>query len=143
MGCNKSIRWVGYFRKYNKKSPFESFFNIEVDELKEGKSIYKISTNEKHTNRYEYVHGGTLSSLCDVAMGAACITLGKKIVTIDMSVSYLKPTPKGAVLTVIGEVVSRGSTIIHTEGKIFDEEGQLLVKSHGAYYIKGDFEIKE
>lgn len=136
-------RLIKYFKEYNKNSPFESFFNLEIDELQEGKSIYKIQTSKKHTNRYEYVHGGTLSSICDVAMGAACITLGKKVVTIDMNISYLKPTPNNTILTAIGEVVSRGNTIIHTSGKILDEEGQLLVRSQGTYYITGDFEIED
>ena len=32
------------------------------------------------------VHGGTLASICDIAMGTACITMGNGVVTIDMSV---------------------------------------------------------
>lgn len=136
-------RLFEYYKKYNKTSIFEGFFNITIHEVEEGKSIHKIQTTENHANRQGYVHGGALSTICDMAMGTACMTVGKKVVTVDMTISYLKPTHIDRRLTAVGKVVSQGSTIVHTTGEIFDEEGQLLVRSQGTYYITGDFKIED
>lgn len=72
-------------------------------------------------------------------MGTSCITLGKRVVTIDMNVSYIKSAPKGSTLSAIGQVISHGKTIMRTVGEIFDEQGQLLVRSQASYYVTGDF----
>lgn len=58
--------------------------------MSEGKAIYKTKIIDKHFNLYGYVHGGTLASIADAVMGISCVTLGKRIVTIDMSISYIK-----------------------------------------------------
>jgi acyl-CoA thioesterase len=56
-----------------------------------------------------------------------------------MNISYIKSAPKGSTLTATGEVISRGKTIMRAVGEIFDEQGQLLVRSQASYYVTGDF----
>lgn len=134
------LSWLhGYYKETNQTLILENFLELQLDDLQEGKSIYKTKTSEKHCNMYGTVHGGTLASICDIAMGTSCITLGKRVVTIDMSVSYIKSAPKGSTLSAIGKVINHGKTIMHTVGEIFDEQGQLLVSSQASYYVTGDF----
>jgi acyl-CoA thioesterase len=98
-----------------------------------------MKTTEKHSNIYGTVHGGTLASFSDIAMGTSCLTLGRKVVTIDMNISYIKSAPAGSTLTAIGEVISNGNTIMRVAGEIFDEHHQLLVRSQASYFVTGDF----
>ncbi|KUK52867.1 MAG: Thioesterase superfamily protein [Desulfotomaculum sp. 46_296] len=67
------------------------------------------------------------------------LTLGKSIVTIDLNISYIRNSPKGSVLTAVGQLISSGNSIIRTEGKVFDEQQRLLVVSHASYFITGNF----
>jgi acyl-CoA thioesterase len=72
-------------------------------------------------------------------MGISCVTMGKRVVTIDMSISYIKGAPVGSTITAIGRVISSGKTIMRTVGEIFNEQ-QLLVRSQASYFVTGTFD---
>jgi len=134
------LLWVSNYLKELYQTPiFENFLGLQVVEIAEGKISYRTRTIDKHSNMYGFVHGGTFSSISDVAMGVSCITLGKRVVTIDMNISYIKNVPTGSTLTAVGEVISNGRTIMRAVGKIFDEQQQLLISSQASYFITGDF----
>lgn len=133
------LDWLQNYLKDTYKTPIlENFLGLEVTELKEGKVIYTLKIIDKHCNMYGFVHGGTLASISDVAMGVSCITLGKRVVTIDMNISYIRNTPVGSTLTAIGEVISNGRTIMRASGEIYNGE-QLLIKSQASYFVTGEF----
>ena len=137
---DKHLSWLREYYKEIYQTPIlENFLGLEVVELAEGKSIFSAKTAEKHSNIYGAVHGGTLASISDIAMGGSCLTLGKRVVTIDMNVSYIKSAPAGSKLTAIGEVISNGKTIMRASCEIYDEQNQLLVRSQASYFVTGDF----
>lgn len=134
------LSWLHRYLEETYQTPIlENFLNLEIDELAEGKVVYRTKIIDRHCNLYGFVHGGTLASISDIAMGVSCVTFGKRVVTIDMSISYIKNTPVGSTLTAIGEVISNGKTIMRASGQIFNEEQQLLVRSQASYFITGDF----
>ena len=133
------LSWVReYFNKIYQTPILENFLELQIVELEEGEIIYRTTITDKHCNIYGFIHGGTLASISDVAMGVACITLGKRVVTIDMNISYIKNAPAGSTLTAIGKVISNGRTIMRVTGEIFNEQ-QLLVRSQASYFVTGNF----
>lgn len=138
--AQEHLSWLREYYKEIYKTPIlENFLELQVVELAEGKSVFCTKTIDKHGNIYGTVHGGTLASISDIVMGTSCLTLGKKVVTIDMNISYIKSAPTGSTITATGEVVSNGKTIMRTTGEIFDEQNQLLVRSQASYFVTGDF----
>ena len=136
----KHLGWVQNYLKEIYKTPIlENFLELEIVEIEAGKIVYRTKVIDNHCNMYGYVHGGTLASISDVVMGVSCITLGKRVVTVDMNISYIKNTSTGSTLTAVGEVISNGKTIMRATGQIFDEQGQLLVRSQASYFVTGDF----
>lgn len=136
---NDHLTWISNYLKEIYQSPIlENFLGLQVDEVTEEKVIISTKIIDKHSNMYGFVHGGTLASISDVAMGVSCMTLGKRVVTIDMSISYIKNAPTGCTLTAVGKVISKGNTIMRAVGEIFNKE-QLLVRSQASYFIIGDF----
>jgi uncharacterized protein (TIGR00369 family) len=134
------LLWVQNYLKETYQTPvLENFLGLEIVELTEGKVIYRTKVIDKHCNLYGFVHGGTFASIADVAMGVSCATLGKRVVTIDMSISYIKNVPAGSTLTAVGEVISNGNTIMRATGEIFNEQQQLLIKSQASYFVTGNF----
>jgi acyl-CoA thioesterase len=133
------LLWVrNYLEETYQKPILENFLELEVVELEEGKIVIRTKVIDKHCNLYGFVHGGTLASISDVAMGVSCATLGKRVVTIDMNISYIKNVPVGSTLTAVGQVISNGKTIMRATGEIFNGE-QLLVRSQASYFVTGDF----
>ncbi len=138
------IEWLKNHLKETYKTPIlENFLELEIVAIKEGEVTYTSKIIDKHCNMYGFVHGGTLASISDIAMGVACITHGKRVVTIDMNVSYIKNTPVGSTITAIGSVISNGRTIMRASGEIYNAQKQLLVKSQASYFVTGDFNWKD
>lgn len=135
--------YLSWLRNYIYKTPIlGNNLELQVCELTEGKIIYSLKITEKHSNIYGTVHGGTLASISDIAMGVSCMTLDKSVVTIDMVISYIKNAPMGSTLTAVGKVVSNGKTIMQAVGEIFNEGQQLLVRSQASYFVRGSFSEK-
>lgn len=133
------LTWLRTYLENMYQNPIlENFLGFEIVELADGKVVYRMQVIDKHCNKYGTVHGGTLASIADTVMGIVCVTKGKRVVTLDMSTSYIKNTSVGSILTAVGEVVSNGKTIVRTVCDIFHEE-QLLVRSHGSFYVIGNF----
>ncbi len=133
------LTWMqSYIEKLCQTTILENFLGLRISQLEEGRVELAAPIEQKHCNFYGFVHGGTLSSISDIAMGIACLSQGKRVVTIDMSVSYIKNAPAGSELTAIGTVISSGRTIMRAVGEIYCGN-QLLVRSQASYYVTGDF----
>lgn len=133
------LAWIRNYLKELYQTPIlENFLDLQITKIEEGKVTYCINIIDKHSNFYGFVHGGTLASISDIVMGVSCLTLGKRVVTIDMSTSYIRNAPTGSTLTAIGEVISNGKTIMRAAGEIYHGE-QLLVRSQASYFVTSDF----
>lgn len=133
------ISWVRNYLTEAYKAPIlENFLDLQIQEISEGTVTFSIKIAEKHSNIYGFVHGGTLASISDIVMGVSCITLAKRIVTIDMSTSYIKNAPVGSTLTAIGKVISNGKTIMRASSEVYHDD-QLLVRAQASYFVIGNF----
>jgi acyl-CoA thioesterase len=141
----KSTEYLNWLKKYleetYQKPNLENFLNLQILNIEKGKVTYSCTIKDLQTNIYGFVHGGTLASICDVAMGVSCITLDKLVVTIDMSISFIKNVTAGNTLIAKGKVISSGKTIMRAIGEIYHNE-QLLVRSQASYFVKGDFQVQ-
>ena len=135
--------WLQTYLKEIYKTPIlENFLGLQIVEVTEGKVKLCSKVIETQSNFYGFVHGGTLSSISDISMGVSCITLRKRVVTIDMSISYIKSAPTGSKLMAVGEVISNGRTIMRAAGEIYHGD-QLLVRSQASYFVTGDFCVND
>jgi len=133
------LEWVrSFFPEMVQQPGLDKFMGLHIVEVLEGRVVLSMEVAQQHSNIYGAVHGGTLASIADVAMGFPCVTLGKRIVTIDMNISYIKSAPTGSTLTAVGKIISNGNTVIRSEGEIYNGE-ELLVKSQASYFIIGNF----
>ena len=138
------LTWFSNYLKEIYQTPvLEDFLGLQVGEVLEGKVTLSSKIAGKHCNIYGSVHGGALSSISDVAMGFACVTLGRRIVTLDQNISFIKSVPAGSTLTTVAEVISNGNTIMRTAAEIFDEQQQLIARSHASFFVIGDFNEKD
>lgn len=68
---------------------------------------------KKHGNRYGVVHGGALFTLADTAMGAACYSIGAKVVTLSSSVNFIRNTAEKCRVIATATLIHVGhSTIV-------------------------------
>ena len=68
----------------------------------EGDTLYlSLEITERHLNALGCVHGGLMYTLCDQAVGAYDIYIGRKAVGMDVNMHYYSAGQKGDVLTAI------------------------------------------
>ncbi|BDA10933.1 hypothetical protein MU1CBH_19610 [Megamonas funiformis] len=83
-----------YINNFYEDNPFTKHLGVDIVSIDKGNVCVSLTIKHEHTNVYGIAHGGVIMSLCDMAMGAACLSVGKKVVTLDFNhteqeVSYL------------------------------------------------------
>ncbi|WP_378951579.1 PaaI family thioesterase [Pelosinus sp. sgz500959] len=123
------------------QNPYVKLLDMSIVKLDAGYTELSMPIIEnKHTNLYQIAHGGALASLADTIMGVACATLGKKVVTLEMNINFIKAAAPQAAIIGIGNVIHNGKNTMVAEGKIIDGENNLLATSRGTFFVMGEFE---
>ena len=80
-------------------SPFTKHLGVDIVSIDKGNVCVSLTIKHEHTNVYGIAHGGVIMSLCDMAMGAACLSVGKKDVYKRQSEKWSYFLDPGAVST--------------------------------------------
>ena len=104
---------------------------VEVQEAK--KAILKVRLTEETRNPYGYAHGGLIFSLGDTAMGFIARSTGKKAVTQNCTINYLKPS-SGLILTAEAEMIKNGKKICYLRCNFYNEQKELTATMEGNYF---------
>ena len=127
---------------YYRENPFVTYLGMELLEVDKGMAkLSMLASKVKHSNLLGVTHGGAIMSLADTAMGAACITNGKKTVTLDMNMNYLKAIKPETLVYAKAEVLHNGSRTLVVEADVFDEAGILYAKGRGTFFVVEKIEL--
>lgn len=118
-----------------KRQFFMKHIGLYLDRIEPGFVDAHLKIEEHHLQQNLFVHGGVISTLCDVTAGFAAFTLvneGEGTVTADLKVSYYHPG-KGDILYTRGWVEKAGSRLFFCESEVWskaaDKEDLLIAKS--------------
>lgn len=128
-----------YFES-SRRPIFEHFLKPELTALNEGESTITMKIGDEHLNAQSMIHGGVLASVADLAMGVACITYDKQVVTSDMHTTYIGNVGVGNTIKAVANVIHNGKTLVRANCNIFDENGRLLVSAHATYFVIGELQ---
>lgn len=114
------------------------YLEVEVVPTPDGEARLELCVDSRHANLYSMAHGGVLATMADTAMGAKCLALGKKVVTISMAIEYMH-----AVMTNTPRIFTE-ATVLHDgrktmvcECKILDAKGKLYAKASATFFVIG------
>ena len=115
---------------------FISNNNYNILEVKEDYCKLEGIITKTSFNNLDIAHGGYVFGLADTAGGIAAMSTGKKVVTINSSISYIKPST-GKKLVGIAECIQKGGTIVVYEVDIYNVKDEMVAKAILTYrYIK-------
>jgi acyl-CoA thioesterase len=130
-----------YLSRHYSHNSFVNLLQMDIVDVGEGRVKLAMPVNQDiHTNLYGAVHGGALASLADTAMGIACATVGKRVVTFELNMNYIRGAIVQPAIKAIGIVIHNGSRTIVTECEILDQENALLAKARATFFVIGQFE---
>ena len=90
-----------------------------------------------HMSRANRVHGGVLFTLLDTALGGAVVNTlppGEGCATLEMKINYFRPIQHGRI-EAEGRLVNRSRRTAYAEGEVRNEEGKILAKASGTFFI--------
>lgn len=117
---------------------FSQWMKISVDDLGIGRCTVSCEVHKEMLNGFAILHGGISYSLSDSALAFAANSYGYKCVSIETSISHIRPAKIGNRLTAKCSEVHRGKTIGIYGVEVFNEEGKLISKFKGTVNISNE-----
>ena len=118
------------FEATARANAFANYNQITVRQMELGKAEAELTVSPNHLNPLGKLHGGAYYTLADCAGGVACRTDGRKYVTLDGTIHFIRSAEQG-VVKASAVVRHRGRTTCLVEIEITGESGTL--------YATGDF----
>lgn len=117
------------------KDAFSQWLNVEIVELGLGYSKLKSVLHRDMLNGFEIVHGGITYSLSDTALAFAANSYGFKCVSIETSISHIRPAYLGDTLFISGEEIHKGKSFAIYSVTITNQKDELISKFKGTVNI--------
>ncbi|MDP9184204.1 MAG: PaaI family thioesterase [Actinomycetota bacterium] len=118
-------------------SAFYRWSGIRVADAVPGTVTLELDLDEHHRNVQGFAHGGVLATLADAAMGLSVRTAlepGRRHVTIELGVHYLRPVTSGTV-TATGSAIRVGREVAYAEAVVADAAGGDVARASGTYSV--------
>ncbi len=115
--------------------PYASLLGIELDEIEVGSATLGMRVKKQLTQNHGVVHGGAVASLIDSATAFAIISLlapQEKVTTVDLSISYLRPTTKGRLICT-AKVLRAGRRLVVVSADVFGARQTLVATALSTY----------
>lgn len=106
--------------------------NIHIKSIDKDKVELYANLTDESFNPYGSVHGGLIFGLADTAMGSLALLTGRKAVTVDSNISYLKPC-KGKMIKCVATPVKVGKTIAVFSANIYNDKDELAAVVNGNF----------
>ena len=102
-------------------------WGVEIEDAREGYSRIAITVRPDMLNGHGIVHGGMLAAFLDSAMGTAVFHgIGRRAVTLKLSIDYLGPGRIGDWLQAEGEVIAHDEDVAQVRGRLYGPRHDVL-----------------
>ena len=115
--------------------PFASLLGIQLESAEPGVASMSLAICDKLRRDNGVVHGGAIATLIDTCTAFAIIPLlaeDEHSVTVDLTISYLRPLTTGNAIT-SARVLRQGSRVIVLSAEVLDHEGKLAATALSTY----------
>ncbi len=115
------------FRELTEAAGFAAANGPWFEKIEGGRVIRGFRPGPQHANALGIVHGGMLAAFLDSAMGVAVFhAIGRRAVTLRLSLDYLGPGRLGDWLQAEGEVVSHDEHVAQVRGRLYGPRHDVL-----------------
>lgn len=115
---------------------FSQWLGIRIEEIEEGRCKLTMEVRPEMTNGMKIAHGGISYSLADSAFAFASNSYGRVAVSVETSISHLKPIFSGDHLTAVASLVSLGHKIAVYSIVIHNQNDLKVAHFKGTVYRK-------
>ena len=112
----------------------------EVRVGNDGSVAVDMKITKDHLNPRGMVHGGTISALCDIAIGCFHASRGEEAVALNSELHFFKPGLDGSTLTATVYERKKGHTICTFLIEVRDDSGRHVADGMYTTYKSGNKE---
>ena len=124
-------------RDVYKGNQFISYCGITIDSVKCGEATLSLIVDDtKHTNQYGFTHGGALETLADIALGVACATVGKRVMTLSFNMNFIKNIHAGERATAVAIVRHNGHRTMVVDVDTVTDDGVLMTRATATMFVR-------
>ena len=124
-------------RDVYKGNQFISYCGITIDDVKYGEATLSLIVDDtKHTNQYGFTHGGALEALADIALGVACATVGKRVMTLSFNMNFIKNIHAGERATAVAVVRHNGHRTMVVDVDTVTDSGDLMTRATATMFVR-------
>lgn len=120
------------------KDTFSIWMGVKVLSLDKGSCTLETTIKSEMLNGFEILHGGISYSLADSALAFASNSHGVKCVSIETSISHIRPSKRGDTLTAKALELHRGKTIGIYEVLVTNQENKKIAIFKGTVHVSQD-----
>ena len=118
------------------KDYFSQWLGIERLDEKEGFCKLRMTVRPEMCNGFAIAHGGISYSFADSALAFASNSHGRQAVSIETTISHIKPLKAGDVIIATAEEKSRSNKIAIYDVRVEKENGELAALFKGTVFRK-------
>lgn len=112
---------------------FAKHTGVQIERIEKDFAQAVLVIDDYHKNPHGNIHGGALFTLADNCAGGAACSDGRKYVTQNASISFIKGASEGR-LTAAAQVIHRGRKTCLVEVKVRNEEETLIMQVMFTFY---------
>ena len=116
-------------------SPYQRFLGLVLERQGDGEVVIRLPfrTDFLREDGSDWLHGGVISALIDIAGDYAIVTrFNAGVPTIDLRIDWLRPARAGD-LVATGRVVKTGRRVSLADVEVHDAKGVLVAVGRGLY----------
>ena len=113
---------------------YSNWLGVNVELIEPGRCTLSCTVHESMLNGFGIAHGGITYALSDSALAFAANSHGQQCVSIETSISHIKPVLSGDKLNVRCEEIQRGKTIGRYTVEIYNQHDQLVSLFNGTVF---------
>ena len=115
---------------------YSKWLGIEILEISFGTCTLRMVVRDDMLNGFKIGHGGITYSLSDSAFAFASNSHGQHAVSIETSISHIRPIKSGDILTAHAEEMSRTKSLGIYEIKVENQDYKTVALFKGTVFIK-------
>lgn len=119
------------------RDAFSQWLGIEILSVKKGAVELEMRITEDMTNGFKIAHGGIAYSLADSALAFSSNTYGIQSVTIESTMSHIKPLKEGEKIKAVAKELQLSGKFGRYLIEIFNEKEEVAAVFYGTVFRTG------
>lgn len=113
--------------------------NMTIIKAQDGIAHLSLKITDDMLNVHKKIHGGVLFTISDSTAGACAVSLGKKVVTLNANINFIKAVANEEIIAK-GRVFHKGRSTVVVEVETYDTiTNNLLSTSSFTMFVIGEW----